>query len=69
MPWLAAGAISLVALTLVMQVRPDPKRIAELLGSDEDRAAAAAPAAPLREVLAPARECGRRCSPPWRPSA
>src|SRR3954470_20813030 len=50
-PWLAAGAISLVALTLVMQVRPDPKRIAELLGSDEDRAAAAAPAAPLREIL------------------
>jgi MFS family permease len=50
-PWLAAGAISLVAMTLVMQVRPDPKRIAELLGTAEERAAAAAPAAPLREIL------------------
>ena len=30
-PWLAAGGISIVALGLVALVRPDPKRIAELL--------------------------------------
>jgi MFS family permease len=49
-PWLAAGAISLVALVLVLLVRPDPKRIAEMIGTDE-RSADAAPAAPLREIL------------------
>jgi MFS family permease len=54
-PWLAAGALSLVAVALVLSVRPDPKRIAELLsGGDEAGAEAdAAPsaAAPLRVVL------------------
>src|ERR671922_1912825 len=30
-PWLAAGAISLLALALVLLVRPDPKRIAEVI--------------------------------------
>jgi predicted MFS family arabinose efflux permease len=30
-PWLAAAAIPLVALALALAVRPDPKRIAELL--------------------------------------
>ena len=49
-PWLAAGAISLVALGLVLQVRPDPKRIAELLAAREPDEEAA-PAAPLREIL------------------
>jgi MFS family permease len=49
-PWLAAGAISLIALVLVLLVRPDPKRIAEMLGTDE-RSRDAAPAAPLREIL------------------
>jgi MFS family permease len=49
-PWLAAGAISLVALGLVALVRPDPKRIAELIaaqapGAPEPRAA------PLGEML------------------
>jgi MFS family permease len=49
-PWLAAGAISLIALVLVLLVRPDPKRIAELLAADEPDTVVA-PAAPLREVL------------------
>lgn len=47
-PWLAAGGISLCALVLVLLVRPDPKRIAELIGGD---AVAGGPAAPLREIL------------------
>jgi MFS family permease len=49
-PWLAAGGISLVALAIVQFVRPDPKRIAELIGTrDEDAAPVAA--APLREIV------------------
>src|SRR5881409_1196135 len=45
-PWLAAGAIALVALVMVQFVRPDPKRIAELIGAqgDPDPARAAPPA-------------------------
>jgi MFS family permease len=49
-PWLAAGAISLVALGLVLLVRPDPKRIAELISPDGGRADPG-PAAPLSEIL------------------
>jgi len=49
-PWLAAGGISLVALGLVLLIRPDPKRIAELL-ADHDDDAPPAPAAPLGEIL------------------
>jgi MFS family permease len=54
LPWLAAGALSLVAVGLVLCVRPDPKRIAELLADDAAGGTAqpAAPAAPLREILA-----------------
>ena len=33
--WLAAGGFMVVGLALVLAVRPDPKRIAELLGHDE----------------------------------
>jgi MFS family permease len=51
-PWLAAGGISLIALVLVAQVRPDPKRIAEIIGADDDHPAAGRPPAPLREILA-----------------
>ena len=49
-PWLAAGAISLVALGLVMLVRPDPREIALALAGGE-RDVKPAPAAPLREIL------------------
>ncbi len=49
-PWLAAGGISLIALVIVQFVRPDPKRIAELIGSRAGEAAPVA-AAPLREIV------------------
>ena len=43
-PWLVAGGIALVALVLVQFVRPDPKRIAELIHSrDEPEPTSAAP--------------------------
>jgi MFS family permease len=48
-PWLAAGGIALVALVLVQLVRPDPKRIAELMRHEPQQAAASA--APLREIV------------------
>jgi MFS family permease len=48
-PWLAAGAIALVAMAMVQFVRPDPKRIAELIGSRSELLPA--PAAPLREIV------------------
>ena len=48
-PWIAAGFISCIALALVLAVRPDPKRIAELISTDTP--GAAGPAAPLREIL------------------
>jgi MFS family permease len=48
-PWLAAGGISLVALVLVQFVRPDPKEIAELIGTRRDEPARAA--APLGEIV------------------
>jgi MFS family permease len=50
LPWLAAGGMALVALALVQFVRPDPKRIAELIHS-RDAETVPAPAAPLREVV------------------
>ena len=49
-PWLAAGGISLCALGMVLLVRPDPKRIAELIAG-RDGASAGPAAAPLREIL------------------
>jgi MFS family permease len=48
-PWLAAGGIALVALAIVQFVRPDPKQIAELIGSRTD--ATPAPAAPLGHLV------------------
>ncbi|HEX9380373.1 MAG TPA: MFS transporter [Gaiellaceae bacterium] len=50
-PWLAAGAMALVALVLVQFVRPDPKRIAELIHSRDNPEAAPHTAAPLRELV------------------
>jgi MFS family permease len=47
-PWLAAGGISLCASVLVLLVRPDPKRIAELIGGVQRDVR---PAAPLREII------------------
>jgi MFS family permease len=49
-PWLAAGGISVVALGLVGLVRPDPKRIAELIAGQEP-GVPQPPAAPLREII------------------
>src|SRR5215213_7195341 len=46
-PWLAAGGISLIAMGLVLMVRPDPKFIAERIGGVVETG----PAAPLREIL------------------
>jgi MFS family permease len=47
--WLAAGVFMLAGLVLVLAVRPDPKRIAELLRTVDEGAPAAA--APLREIV------------------
>src|SRR4051794_12045045 len=47
--WLAAGGFMLVALAIVLFVRPDPRRISELLHTHD--AAESAPAAPLREIV------------------
>jgi predicted MFS family arabinose efflux permease len=49
-PWLAAGGISLLALAIVMLVRPDTRTIAQMI-STRDREEAPAPAAPLAEII------------------
>ncbi|MDX6533062.1 MAG: hypothetical protein QOF68_806 [Gaiellales bacterium] len=49
-PWLAAGGISLLALAIVMLVRPDTRAIAQMI-STRDREEAPAPAAPLAEII------------------
>jgi MFS family permease len=48
-PWLAGGALALVGLVVVLQVRPDPKTIAEALRTADEPAEG--PAAPLREIV------------------
>jgi predicted MFS family arabinose efflux permease len=52
-PWVAASGIALIALAIVMAVRPDPRDIARALsaGTDDVPAVAAAPAAPLAVIL------------------
>jgi predicted MFS family arabinose efflux permease len=49
-PWFAAGGFMLLGLVLVLSVRPDPRRIAELIAEGRDEPAAG-PAAPLAEIL------------------
>ena len=48
-PWLVAGGIALVALVLVQFVRPDPKKIAEIIGARDE--IPTTEAAPLRELV------------------
>jgi MFS family permease len=53
-PWFVAAAMALVGLLIALNIRPDPRTIAlelQASGSSEDIAAAAVPAAPLREIL------------------
>jgi MFS family permease len=51
-PWLAAAGFMVVGLALVLGVRPDPRRIAELIAPARHRPdAPAEPAAPLRVIL------------------
>ena len=51
-PWLAAAVLPLVALVLTSFVRPDPRRIGELLGTAAlDERGAAAPPAPVRDII------------------
>ena len=51
LPWLAASGFMLVGLLLVLAVRPDPSRIARIIGASEGPKIVEA-AAPLREILA-----------------
>ena len=48
--WLAGGGFMLAGLAIVLNVRPDPQKIARLLATHADDAPGAA-AAPLREIL------------------
>jgi MFS family permease len=50
LPWLAAAAFMLVGLVLVASVRPDPSRIARMIGPAEGVQDAGAPA-PLSEIV------------------
>src|SRR5918992_2643929 len=49
LPWLAAAGFMVLGLFLVASVRPDPRRIAALIGQEQRRDDRAA--APLREIL------------------
>jgi MFS family permease len=51
LPWLLSGGIMLLGIPLCLAVRPDPRRVAEILAAGRS-AAPSAPAAPLREILA-----------------
>ena len=57
--WLAAGGFMLVALALVVCVRPDPRKIAELLHTDDTGPAGAGRAA-ARDRAAAGRDPGAR---------
>ena len=53
-PWLAAAAISLVTAAVVSFVRPDTKKIAELIAPERGRRAAVERAARARSSAGPA---------------
>ena len=50
-PWLIASVISLSGIAVVLCVRPDPKRIAELIAPPRPEGVPEPPSAPLREIL------------------
>jgi MFS family permease len=52
-PWLAGGAMMLIALAIVLSIRPDPKRIAEVIDAEGGRISLSGPtaAASLGELL------------------
>ncbi len=54
LPWLAGAGMMLIALAIVVNIRPDPKRIAEALelGSASPSVGAQGETAPMRELLA-----------------
>ena len=64
-PWLVAAGISLLPLVLIWFVRPDPKRIAELLAPQDT--AVSRPRRSARSCAGPA--CAPRCWPRSRASA
>jgi predicted MFS family arabinose efflux permease len=49
--WLAASGFMLAGMAIVLTVRPDPKRIAELLATHAGEETTAAPAAALRDLV------------------
>lgn len=51
LPWLAASGFMVVGLLLVLGVRPDPRRIAELISPRGEGTRAAESPAPLRAIL------------------
>ena len=51
-PWLASSLIALLGIGVVLCVRPDPKRIAELIAPPRPEGEVEPPAAPLRELVA-----------------
>jgi MFS family permease len=50
-PWLVAAGISVIAMVVVLCVRPDPKWIAEQISGESHAAAEEEEAAPLRELV------------------
>lgn len=51
LPWLVAAGISVVAILLIVWVRPDPRWIAETIGTRADEPSPREPAASLREIV------------------
>ncbi|MBA2476544.1 MAG: MFS transporter [Actinobacteria bacterium] len=51
LPWLVAAGLLVVALALVLCIRPDPKRIAELIAAREGGEPDPGPPAPLAELV------------------